>query len=245
MRKSKLVCGLLVIAMTLCLAACGKTESGSQGGSGNQGGSGAQVAGSNSAGSDSGQAGNAEGNGGNAAGVEAKESMLPGKLYFFNLEDRDPSVLRGVKICGNVCGSTEFNVSREKGTDGIRCIFQMNEWVEFYPDTDATYGIKVWILEHREDQRSYETTQFSDLMPGFVQYCDLHVPEEDEYSDTEWQWGSFYLNPDDCKPGYYDFVFVYEGKAIAKMITYFYADEEIQRKSDADLEKLMSGLSAD
>ena len=240
MRKSKLVCGLLVIAMTLCLAACGKTESGSQGGSGNQGGSGAQVAGSNS-----GQAGNTEGNGGNAAGVEAKESMLPGKLYFFNLEDRDPSVLRGVKICGNVCGSTEFNVSREKGTDGIRCIFQMNEWVEFYPDTDATYGIKVWILEHREDQRSYETTQFSDLMPGFVQYCDLHVPEEDEYSDTEWQWGSFYLNNDEYKPGYYDFVFVYEGKAIAKMITYFYADGEIQEKSDADLEKLMSGLSAD
>lgn len=244
MRKSKLVCGLLVIAMTLCLVACGKTESGSQGGSGNQGGSGAQVAGSNSAGSDSGQAGNTEGNGGNAAGVEAKESMLPGKLYFFNLEDRDPSVLRGVKICGNVCGSTEFNVSREKGTDGIRCIFQMNEWVEFYPDTDATYGIKVWILEHREDQRSYETTQFSDLMPGFVQYCDLRYPEDVDNPD-EWSWGAFYLNSDDCKPGYYDFVFVYEGKAIAKMITYFYADEEIQRKSDADLEKLMSGLSAD
>lgn len=239
MRKSKLVCGLMVIAMTLSLVACGKTESGSQGGSGNQGGSGAQVAGSNS-----GQAGNTEGNGGNAAGVEAKESMLPGKLYFFNLEDRDPSVLRGVKICGNVCGSTEFNVSREKGTDGIRCIFQMNEWVEFYPDTDATYGIKVWILEHREDQRSYETTQFSDLMPGFVQYCDLRYPEDVDNPD-EWSWGAFYLNSDDCKPGYYDFVFVYEGKAIAKMITYFYADGEIQRKSDADLEKLMSGLSAD
>ena len=238
MRKSKLVCGLMVIAMTLCLAACGKTESGSQGGSGNPGGSGAQVAGSNS-----GQAGNTEGNGGNAAGVEAKESMLPGKLYFFNLEDRDPSVLRGVKICGNVCGSTEFNVSREKGTDGIRCIFQMNEWVEFYPDTDATYGIRVWILEHREDQKSYETTQFSDLMPGFVQYCDLRYPEDSENPD-EWQWGSFYLNPTDCKPGYYDFVYVYEGKAIAKMITYFYADGEIQDKSDADLEKLMSGLSA-
>ena len=244
MRKSKLVCGLMVIAMTLSLVACGKTESGSQGGSGNQGGSGAQVAGSDSAGSDSGQAGNTEGNGGNAAGVEAKESMLPGKLYFFNLEDRDPSVLRGVKICGNVCGSTEFNVSREKGTDGIRCIFQMNEWVEFYPDTDATYGIKVWILEHREDQRSYETTQFSDQMPGFVQYCDLRYPEDEENPD-EYQWGAFYLRPEDCKPGYYDFVYVYEGKAIAKMLTYFYADGEIQEKSDADLEKLMSGLSAD
>lgn len=239
MRKSKMVCGLVAIAMTLCLAACGKAEPGNSGNSGNQGGSSSNVASS-----DNGQSGNSQGSQGNPSGVTAKDSMLPGKLHFIELEDRDPSILRGVRITGNVCGSTEFNYSKEKGTDGIRCIFQMNEWVEFYPDTDATYGIKVWILEHREDQRSYETTQFSDQMPGFVQYCDLRYPEDEEYPD-EWQWGAFYLNNDEYKPGYYDFVFVYEGKAIAKMITYFYADGEIQRKSDADLEKLMSGLAAD
>ena len=115
--------------------------------------------------------------------------------------------------------------------------------IEFYPDTDAKYGLRVWILTHREDQSSYETTQFSDLMPGFVNYCDLHYPEDEE-NPEEYQWGSFYLNPADCQPGYYDFVYVYEGKAIAKMLTYFYADGEIQEKSDEELEKLMKGLSA-
>ena len=234
----KVLALLIATTLLLSLVACGKTPA-SEGNS--------QASGKTNEGSGSGASANSSvenTSGGNATGVTTKDSMLPGKLYFIELDDRNWSVLRGVKICGNVCGSTEFNVSKEKGTEGIRCIFQMNEWVEFYPDTDATYGIKVWILEHREDQRSYETTQFSDQMPGFVQYCDLHIPEEDEYSDTEWQWGSFYLSNDDYKPGYYDFVYVYEGKAIAKMITYFYADGEIQEKSDADLEKLMSGLSA-
>ncbi|MBR3508123.1 MAG: hypothetical protein IKO03_05035 [Lachnospiraceae bacterium] len=237
MRKSKLVCGLLVVAMTLCLAACGKTEAGNSGNSGNQGGSSSQA--SNDA---NGQEGSTQGSQGNASGVTAQDSMTPGKLYFMNLEDRDPSILRGVRICGNQVGSTEFN-SKEKGSDGIRCVFQLNEWVEFYPDTDAKYGLRVWILTHREDQSSYETTQFSDLMPGFVNYCDLHYPEDEE-NPEEYQWGSFYLNPADCQPGYYDFVYVYEGKAIAKMLTYFYADGEIQEKSDEELEKLMKGLSA-
>ena len=237
MRTSKLVCGLLVVAMTLCLAACGKTESGSQGNSGNQGGSGSQVASS-----DSGQVGNSQGSQGNPSGVTAKDSMLPGKLHFIELEDRDPSILRGVRLYGNQAGTREFNL-REKGTDDIRCIFQLNEWVEFYPDTDAKFGLKVWVLTHREDQSSYETTQFSDLMPGFVTYCDLHYPEDEE-NPEEYQWGSFYLNPDEWQPGYYDFVYVYEGKAIAKMITYFYAENAIQEKSDEELEELMSGLAA-
>jgi hypothetical protein len=230
---------LIATTLLLSLVACGKTPA-SEGNS-QASGKTNESTGNGTSGSDSSVENSS---GGNATGVTTKDSMLPGKLYFIELDDRNWSVLRGVKICGNVCGSTEFNFSREKGTDGIRCIFQKNEWVEFYPDTDATYGIKVWILEHREDQRSYETTQFSDLMPGFVQYCDLRYPEDEENPD-EWQWGAFYLNNDDYKPGYYDFVFVYEGKAIAKMITYFYADGEIQNKSDADLEKLMSGLSAD
>ena len=188
--------------------------------------------------SDSGQAGNSQG-GSDVSGVTAQESMLPGKLYFFNLEDRDPSILRGVTISGNCAGSLEFN-SKEKGTDGIRCIFELSEWVEFYPDTDAEYGIKVWILKHQEDQSIYETTKFSDLMPGFCNYCDLHKDEDNEDAT----WGSFYLNYEEFQPGYYDFVFVYDGKAIAKMITYFYANDALSGKSDAELEKLTSGLSA-
>ena len=53
------------------------------------------------------------------------------------------------------------------------------------------------------------------------------------------EWGSFYLNKEECEPGYYDFVFTYEGKAIATLLTRFYNENELTVKSDAELEALM------
>ena len=168
---------------------------------------------------------------------EAENAKLDGKLYLIELDDRDPSILRGVIIKGNLAGTVEFN-GRESSLTDVRCIFELQEWVEFYPDTDATYGLRVWILKHRDDQEYYNTCKFSDLMPNFAQYCDLHYPEDAE-NPGEYQWGSFYLHPEECEPGYYDFVFTYEGKAIATLLTRFYKEGELIDKSDAELEKLM------
>ncbi len=75
-------------------------------------------------------------------------------------------------------------------------------------------------------------------MPNFAGYCDLHYPE-DAGNPDEWYWGSFYLNGEDCEPGYYDFVFTYEGKAIATLLTRFYGEGEISGMTDAELEALM------
>jgi hypothetical protein len=75
-------------------------------------------------------------------------------------------------------------------------------------------------------------------MPGFVQYCDLHYPADEENPDN-WNWGSFYLNKEECEPSYYDFVFTYEGKAIGVLQTRFYAENELTVKSGAELEALM------
>ncbi|MBO7399641.1 MAG: hypothetical protein J6U75_00350, partial [Clostridia bacterium] len=149
-----------------------------------------------------------------------------------------PSVLRGVTIKGNCAGTADGFNNRESSLTDVRCIFELNEWIEFYPDTDATYGLRVWILKHRDDQEYYNTCKFSDLMPNFANYCDLHYPEDEENPD-EWNWGSFYLHEDECEPGYYDFVFTYEGKAIATLLTRFYAANELTVKSDAELEALM------
>ena len=169
-----------------------------------------------------------------------ESAKLDGKLNFINLDDRDSSILRGMFISGNVAGSTEFNSfnTGDSSVEGIRCIFELNEWVEFYPDTDVGYALRVWILRHRDDQEYYNTCKFSDLMPNFAQYCDLHYPEDAENPD-EWTWGSFYLQKDECEPGYYDFVFTYDGKAIATLLTRFYKEGELSGKSDAELEKLM------
>jgi len=165
-------------------------------------------------------------------------AKLTGSLNIIDLEDRDPSVLRGVRIAGNCAGQATGINDKESSLTDVRCIFELDEWIEFYPDTDATYGLRVWILKHRDDQSYYNTCKFSDLMPNFANYCDLHYPEDAENPD-EWYWGNFYLHQEDCETGYYDFVFTYEGKAIAVLTTRFYKAGEISDKSDAELEALM------
>ena len=168
----------------------------------------------------------------------AESAKLDGKLHLIDLDDRDPSILRGVNIRGLSVGTAEgFNERKSSLTD-VRCIFELNEWIDFYPDTDKDYALRVWILKHRDDQEYYNNCKFSDLMPNFANYCDLHYPADEENPD-EWYWGDFYLHPEECEPGYYDFVFTYEGKAIATLLTRFYKAGELSDKSDADLEKLM------
>ena len=135
-------------------------------------------------------------------------AKLTGSLNIIDLEDRDPSVLRGVRIAGNSVGKATGINGKEFSLTDVRCIFELDEWIEFYPDTDATYGLRVWILKHRDDP-------------------------------DDWYWGNFYLHQEDCETGYYDFVFTYEGKAIAVLTTRFYKVGEISGKSDAELEALM------
>ncbi len=232
-KNNKFICILFTVGMILALAACGKgndsakpddsTKPAAQ--SATQQSSDSQDSGNADTGSDSGY----------KLTVPAK---LTGKLNLIELDDRDSSVLRGVKTMGNSFGSQEDINGKDPSLDDVRCIFGLNEWVEFYPDTDKESGIRVWILKHRDDQEYYADCKFSDLMPDFATYCDLHYPEDAE-DPLEWYWGSFYLNPDDCDPGYYDFVFTYDGKAIATLVTRFYKDGEMNSKSGAELEALM------
>ncbi len=220
----------LALLVLVSLAACG-----SCGSSGNNSTNNSAATG------DDQQSGNESGTGDNSqSGSTAEPAKLSARINLIDLDDRDPSVLRGVVIKGNCAGTGDadgFN-NKESSLTEVRCIFELNEWVYFYPDTDATYGLRVWILKHRDDQEYYNTCKFSDLMPNFANYCDLHYPEDEENPD-EWYWGSFYLNKDECEPGYYDFVFTYEGKAIATLLTRFYNENELTVKSDAELEALM------
>ena len=223
----------LALLMLAVLCACGKTgDSGSTASNGGNGGNGGTVSQSGNGGE------NENSNGGSGNGGNVTPASLTGKMNIINLEDRDPSVLRGVTITGNHAGTAEGFNSKESSLTDVRCIFELNEWVYFYPDTDATYGIKVWILKHRDDQEYYNNAKFSDLDPNFANYCDLHYPEDAENPDAT-EWGSFYLNKEECETGYYDFVFTYEGKAIAVLVTRFYNEDELTAKSDAELEKLM------
>lgn len=163
---------------------------------------------------------------------------VPGKLYFINTDDADIQVMTKLSLHGNQHGTDEFN-TKAPSTEGIRSAFALNEWVEFYPEASKDNGITVYVLEHREDQASYVTTQYGDQMPGFVTYVKLYHNVEE---DPDGCWASFYLNPDECKPGYYDFVFTYEGKPFATMLTYFFAEGELDGKTDAELEKIVKEI---
>ena len=161
--------------------------------------------------------------------------MVVGKLNFVNLEEGKQPLMKGLSLAGNRCGSVEFN-NKSYATEGIRSIFELDEWIEFHPQTIAMTGIKVMVFQHKDDQSFYLKNALSDETPGYILACELNKdPDAEENS----HWGSFYLHPEEVSPGYYDFVFIYNNKVFATMLTKFYKPDELLDKPDSELEKLM------
>ena len=161
-------------------------------------------------------------------------SISAGKLYFVNLKEGEQPVMTALSLFGNRCGSESFN-HKPYATEGIRSVFELDEWIEFHPKANAS-AIKVMVFTHKADQSFYTKNSLNDKTPGYIQECDLNKDPEQEEADS---WGSFYLHPDEVSPGYYDFVFIYKNKVVATMLTHFFKTEEIYEKSDAELEELM------
>ena len=173
----------------------------------------------------------------NAANIsQIQETMVLGKLYFVNLKEGEQPIMTALSLFGNRCGSESFN-HKPYAAEGIRSVFELDEWIEFYPKANAESGIKVMVFKHQEDQGIYLKNSLNDKTPGYIRELDLSKdPEGDETS----LWGSFYLHPEEVEPGYYDFVFIYKNKVFATMLTHFFKPNEIYEKSDSELEKLMS-----
>ena len=166
---------------------------------------------------------------------QVQDTMALGKLYFVNIKEEEQPAMTALRLFGDRCGTGEFN-NKPFATEGIRSVFELNEWIEFYPEANAASGIKVMVFEHKEDQGFYLKNTLNDETPGYVQECGLNKDPDDE----TFQWGSFYLHPEEVNPGYYDFVFIFNDKVFATMLTRFFKQEEIYEKSDSELESLMS-----
>ena len=167
--------------------------------------------------------------------VQAQDKMVLGKLNFVNLKEGEQPVMKGLTLAGNRCGSVDFN-NKPYAAEGIRSVFELDEWIEFHPETNAKTGIKVMVFQHKDDQNFYLKNALNDETPGYIQECELNKdPDAEENS----HWGSFYLHPEEVNPGYYDLVFVYSNKVFATMLTKFYKPDELLEKSDSELEKLM------
>ncbi|MBR5656950.1 MAG: hypothetical protein IKW98_09770 [Prevotella sp.] len=168
--------------------------------------------------------------------TQVQDTMVLGKLYFVNLKEGEKPVMTALSLSGNRSGSTEFN-SQPAATEGIRSVFELSEWVEFYPEASANTGIKVMVFKHNADQGFYLNNTLNEETPGYVQQLDLN---KDPDAEENAHWGSFYLHHEEVEPGLYDFVFIYDNKVFATMLTKFYKNDELSGKSDSDLEKLMT-----
>ncbi|MBR6287114.1 MAG: hypothetical protein IKR18_09055 [Bacteroidaceae bacterium] len=179
-------------------------------------------------------ANNIEGNSIAADVPQVQDTMVLGKLYFVNLKEGEQPIMTALSLFGNRCGSESFN-HKPYATKGIRSVFELDEWIEFHPKSNAS-AIKVMVFTHKADQSFYTKNSLNDKTPGYIQECDLNKDPEQEEADS---WGSFYLHPEEVSPGYYDFVFICKNKVVATMLTHFFKQEEIYEKSDSELEELM------
>ena len=159
--------------------------------------------------------------------------LLPGELYQFDKDADGGPVIKGLTLKGNQYGSAEFN-DKAPDVKGIRCIFALNEWVEFHPDTSVNDGLWVYVYKHADDANVYRDMGFTEEDTKVLATCTLERPEEADY-----QWGALYVNPDSAQPGVYDIVFVKDGKAVAVMEAKFYAAESLEDKSDDELRAMM------
>ena len=159
--------------------------------------------------------------------------LLPGELYQFDKDADGGPVIKGITVKGNCVGSSEFN-EKDPDVKGIRCVFELNEWVEFYPDTSVTNGIYVYAFKHADDAKVYKDMAYTEEDTNVLATCTLEKPEEAGY-----QWGAFYLNPDYAQPGVHDIVFVKDGRAIAVMKANFFAAASLGDKTDDDLKAMM------
>ena len=179
-----------------------------------------------------------EGAGGNADATKKNTDagaivLLPGELYQFDKDADGGPVIKGLTLKGNQYGSAEFN-DKAPDVKGIRCIFALNEWVEFYPDTAVTEGIYVYVYKHADDAKVYTDMGFTEEDTKVLATCTLEKPEEADY-----QWGALYLNPEYADPDVYDIVFVKDGKAVAVMEAKFFDESSIEDKSDDELRAMM------
>lgn len=206
---------IISAAMLVSLAACSNPNSAST-----------PTTTAKAAGSEADAGGNLDTNNNNASSDAIV--LLPGELYQF-----DKDVIKGITVKGNQLGSGEFN-DKDPDVKGIRCVFLLNEWVEFYPDTSVANGIYVYVYKHADDAKVYTDMGFTEEDVKVLATCTLEKPE-----DAGYQWGALYLNPEYADPGVYDIVFVKDGKAVAVMEAKFYAEGSLSDKSDDDLRAMM------
>ena len=218
----RLLSAALAAVAVMAFAGCGKTESSSSKAESSQ----TETQSQTSAASTADQA--------SATEQAAAEKHIPGKLYALNQKEGEAPVITALKLCGNRSGSEDGVNGWEASADKIRCVFEQNEWIELYPQTELTGTLAAYLVPHSDDTASY-VDSFIAALSDDVPKTKLTKPEEENGA-----WGSFYAQPELNAAGWYDVIITSDVKPVAMVTVKICAEGELENKDDAALDQLMN-----
>ncbi len=169
--------------------------------------------------------------------IDLIKGIIPGVLYQLNLAEGQNPTVRAVAISGNRAGSDLIN-GKDPSMEGIRFVFELNEYVAFNVDSDVKDNLMVFAVPHRTNPADYDD-HFFEAIPDNMVFLGLNAPEEGT------DWGEFCLNPDYNNEGYYDLVFTDGIHPVAMVLTRFYKEGQVENISDEKLEQLMVQAAED
>ncbi|MBR1582126.1 MAG: hypothetical protein IJ663_00020 [Spirochaetales bacterium] len=157
---------------------------------------------------------------------------IPGVLY--QLQEGEP-VIRGLALAGN---QTSNAGGIEPAAENISFIFNLNEWIYIYPDTDKTEGISIRVAKHADDFSVYTKSFIEE--GEFLYYADLYKPE-----DPNFEWGSFYVYQEE-DPGFYDLIFINseDNTPLAVIVIDLFKEQELSKYSLEQLQQIMADIIA-
>jgi len=165
----------------------------------------------------------------------AAEQTADGAGYGTLVTVRPDAGLRitGLQLAGNRSGGEETN-RRGPRTEGIRFLFELNEWIEVTAPYEGTIGgeVRARILPHRPLDEYPKGGGVLDL--DFA--ADLGWPADDGEAILA---GETYVNSEDWESGDYDLLFADADGILAYTVLRLVPEDELKKMTDADLAERM------
>ncbi len=145
--------------------------------------------------------------------------------------------LFGISMTGNQAGWEEEPpelVRNEKpcAAEGIRAIFELNEWIEFeidYEYSGENGRAEILVVPHSEYTNG-------DLSEAAVYRAVFELPTEASYLTNN----GFCLSSDKASPGIYDMIIAVDGETVGVLELHFFAEGELVDKTEQQLEALLA-----
>lgn len=237
--KKRFLCALLAAMMIASLTACGKSGDSSKTDSAAQTEAQTQTTQAETASTAAGNADTTAATDSTESADSAVETMLPGVLYFPNVKDGETPLITGITINGNRSGAGQDDNPtvnfRKPSLEDIRFIYELNEWIEAYPQFAAKpEAFKMFAVKHQKDVDAYKTMTFAELSENNFGAGEFNENEEDKSQEY------VALNISADNPtGLYDLVFTDGDKIVAVMPVKLFPTAELEGKSDKELEAIM------